>query len=1028
MATKTEVLSNYELDTSVTEIFDVRKALGKGAYGIVWRAVDKRKKDTVALKKIFDAFRDTTDAQRTYREVVFLRAFRHHPNIIRLLGIYRATNDMDFYLVFEHMESDLHFVIRKGDILKDIHRQFVMYQLVNAMKYVHSGNVIHRDLKPSNILIDSKCRLKVGDFGLARTIVAKPSSSNSNSNIGDGDANGNQETTENDGVMSDYVATRWYRAPEILVGCRKYTKAVDMWSLGCVLGEMITQQAIFQGTSTLNQMERILSALPNVTQREIDNIGTRFGTSLLSRTIRRDYQHSLNAMFRGSSSNEIDFATSLLMLDPKDRLSANKALKHPFVSSFRCPSAELEMRLNVKPPLRDDFRFELNDYRNGLYSMISTELTTSHRGSRSHHSSARRDLPIGVRISSETTLRKKIELEPNALALNSMDPPLQKHSHSHTQEKIQTQVHALDHKHNPQHCGSKRQPRSPPTLPIPKSEGVRTSHKGHRTHSRVTPKLEWGERPVAVTTPRMAAQAQLKERIEAHARAFLEGRNAGNKKTQGIELGPSQTDWVDKLNPTIIPETLEAKKARAKERSAKQKAKAEARAVAKAEARAVAKAEAKAEAQAQARAEAKAVAKAEAKAEAKVEAKAEPKIVPAIATQESIIQKESKSVKEPVQNQNQIQKKMMEREEVLLDANSRSEAKAEPKIVPAISTQEPIIQKESQRVEEPVQKQNQIQWKVMKREEELQDANSRSEAKAKAKAEPKRVPAIATQEPIIQKESQRVEEPVQNQNQHPDQKKVTKREEELLDANSRSDVTQPRAQKSLLLQALLRQKQRRMASQSVELDARVHANLDTLQAQRQKMQKKIIKYAADTGLTFITDTSKRNAWDDSDDSSSTSSHSSDSEHYFMRQPRKSLVPKPQFKCHLYTKQHGNRIMDLHESTATSNTLKKQQQQQQHSDDVFDESERKPQVDNAKDLMVEKYRKSHGKSFNELDNTRTTPGKQQTDLKVDTTAALFSTQNKLKEPRRRKNISGAYCQPLQQRHDIQEVARINANHD
>lgn len=173
--------------------------MGKGAYGIVWKATDKRKKDTVALKKIYDAFRDETDAQRTYREVVFLRAFRHHPNIIRMLDIFkwvarklpitvlqfenlsiigsyryafeldqkllinwlticRAANNLDFYLVFEYMDSDLHNVIKKGDVLKDIHKRFVMYQLINAIKYMHSGNVIHRDLKPSNILIDSKCR------------------------------------------------------------------------------------------------------------------------------------------------------------------------------------------------------------------------------------------------------------------------------------------------------------------------------------------------------------------------------------------------------------------------------------------------------------------------------------------------------------------------------------------------------------------------------------------------------------------------------------------------------------------------------------------------------------------------------------------------------------------------------------------------------------------------------------------------------------------------------------------------------
>lgn len=89
---------------------------------------------------------------------MFLRAFRNHPNIIKLDSIHKATNNMDIYLSFEFMESDLHNVIKRGTILKDVHKRYIMYQLLNAIKYIHSGNVIHRDLKPSNILIDSKCR------------------------------------------------------------------------------------------------------------------------------------------------------------------------------------------------------------------------------------------------------------------------------------------------------------------------------------------------------------------------------------------------------------------------------------------------------------------------------------------------------------------------------------------------------------------------------------------------------------------------------------------------------------------------------------------------------------------------------------------------------------------------------------------------------------------------------------------------------------------------------------------------------
>ncbi|XP_039226040.1 extracellular signal-regulated kinase 7 [Drosophila yakuba] len=355
----------HELDQTVERIFDVRKRLGKGAYGIVWKATDRRQKNTVALKKIFDAFRDETDAQRTYREVIFLRAFRHHPNIIRLVDVFKAANNLDFYLVFEFMESDLHNVIKKGDVLKDIHKRFVMYQLINAIKYMHSGNVIHRDLKPSNILIDSKCRLKVADFGLARTLSSKRKA--------------DYDALDQEGMLTDYVATRWYRAPEILVASRSYTKGIDMWGLGCILGEMIRQKPLFQGTSTVNQIEKIVTALPDVTQRDIDSIGASFGSVLLSKKIHRDRRHSLDEMLRNCCDDAISLVKSLLVLNPHLRLTAKAAIQHPYVSRFRTASADMELRVDIQPPLRDDVRYGVDQYRNNLYDMMGRESSSSAR-------------------------------------------------------------------------------------------------------------------------------------------------------------------------------------------------------------------------------------------------------------------------------------------------------------------------------------------------------------------------------------------------------------------------------------------------------------------------------------------------------------------------------------------------------------------------------------------------------------------------------------------------------------------------
>mmetsp|Transcript_27265 Transcript_27265/g.12703 ORF Transcript_27265/g.12703 Transcript_27265/m.12703 type:complete len:148 (+) Transcript_27265:168-611(+) len=147
------------------------------------------------------------------------------------MNVIKAENDRDIYLVFDFMETDLHAVIR-ANILEEIHKQYIVYQVLKAIKFMHTGKLLHRDLKPSNILLNSECLVKIADFGLARSLSVKEGGSNP--------------------VLTDYVATRWYRAPEILLGSTKYTYGVDMWSLGCILGEMLVGKPIFPGTSTLN--------------------------------------------------------------------------------------------------------------------------------------------------------------------------------------------------------------------------------------------------------------------------------------------------------------------------------------------------------------------------------------------------------------------------------------------------------------------------------------------------------------------------------------------------------------------------------------------------------------------------------------------------------------------------------------------------------------------------------------------------------------------------------------------------------
>lgn len=346
-----------EIDEHILKRFDVKKRLGKGAYGIVWKAVDKKTKDVVAIKKIFDAFRNQTDAQRTFREIIFLQSFRNHPNIVKLHSIHRALNNRDIYLGFEYMETDLHNVIKRGNILKDIHKRYIMYQMLKATKYIHSGNVIHRDQKPSNVLIDSACRVKLADFGLARSVSSMYS--------------GGEEGA--DPCLTDYVATRWYRAPEILIASKNYTKGIDMWSLGCILGEMLIGKPLFPGTSTVNQIERIMAALPRPSADDVSAVCSGYGSSLIREQATSGNQAcaTLTLLMSCAPRDAADLVQRLLVFNPAKRLSAEKALDHEYVGKFHRERDEPTLQSDVLLPLRDDKQVSVDDYRNKLYSIMA---------------------------------------------------------------------------------------------------------------------------------------------------------------------------------------------------------------------------------------------------------------------------------------------------------------------------------------------------------------------------------------------------------------------------------------------------------------------------------------------------------------------------------------------------------------------------------------------------------------------------------------------------------------------------------
>eukprot|EP00069_Balaena_mysticetus_P012352 bmy_07595T0 len=387
-----------------------------GIEGIVWKAVGQRTGEVVAIKKIFDAFKDKTDAQahleaqsqqvsgisqstapcdlmvqrvcrwrasvpshplqtrasfllcthahvavsfqRTFREIMLLQEFGDHPNIVRLLDVIRAENDRDIYLLLSlwvHQtdlhtppDTDLNAVICKGTLLKDTHKRYIFYQLMRATKFIHSGRVIHRDQKPSNVLLDASCLVKLCDFGLAHSLSGLP------------------EGPEGHALM-EYVAMRWYRALEVLLSSSWYTPGVDMWSLGCILGEMLAGRPLFPGASTLLQLELILEAIPPPSEEDLLALGSGSGASVVQRLGSRPGQ-TLDALLPPDTPAEaLDLRKRLLVFAPDKRLSAAQARQHPYVQRFHCPARECALEADVRPPVHEGAQISATEYRSRLY-------------------------------------------------------------------------------------------------------------------------------------------------------------------------------------------------------------------------------------------------------------------------------------------------------------------------------------------------------------------------------------------------------------------------------------------------------------------------------------------------------------------------------------------------------------------------------------------------------------------------------------------------------------------------------------
>ncbi|KAF9667546.1 hypothetical protein SADUNF_Sadunf15G0034400 [Salix dunnii] len=340
--------------------YQVQEVIGKGSYGVVGSAIDSHTGERVAIKKINDVFEHVSDATRILREIKLLRLLRH-PDIVEIKHIMLPPSRREFkdiYVVFELMESDLHQVIKANDDLTPEHYQFFLYQLLRGLKYIHTANVFHRDLKPKNILANADCKLKICDFGLARVSFNDAPSAILWTEDFVPEMAGCRGIDRGFPVFhalgQDYVATRWYRAPELCGSFfSKYTPAIDIWSIGCIFAEMLTGKPLFPGRNVVHQLDLMTDFLGTPSPESISKIRNEKARRYLS-NMRKKSPVPFTQKFPNVDPLALRLLEGLLAFDPKDRLTAEEALANPYFNGL----SNVESEPSTQPISKLEFEFE----------------------------------------------------------------------------------------------------------------------------------------------------------------------------------------------------------------------------------------------------------------------------------------------------------------------------------------------------------------------------------------------------------------------------------------------------------------------------------------------------------------------------------------------------------------------------------------------------------------------------------------------------------------------------------------------
>ena len=292
------------------QIIDV---IGEGAYGIVYKCIDRDTNETLAIKKYLEEY-DKLPKKEINREIYALQV-SNHENIVKFVEAF--LNKGYLYLVFEYAEKNLLQVIEENPkgLKPELIRSFI-YQLCCAVSYLNSKNLVHRDIKPENILVKNNSIIKLCDFGFARKLKI-------------------DEKTHNFEKMTDYMATRWYRAPELILSQGVYGPEVDYWSIGCIMGELADGKPMLPGDNQFNQLDYIIKLIGNLPENLVEYYKNNPAFNV-NKLMVIEKPETLEKRYGNIMSPEaIDFMKGLLELDPNKRLNSDTVFDHKYFDSYK---------------------------------------------------------------------------------------------------------------------------------------------------------------------------------------------------------------------------------------------------------------------------------------------------------------------------------------------------------------------------------------------------------------------------------------------------------------------------------------------------------------------------------------------------------------------------------------------------------------------------------------------------------------------------------------------------------------------